>query len=142
MTDYKLVATALRKCKATFCDKCPIHDGCRSFGDNTGYAASVIDELVAENEKLVKMYVKAEIDATNSLGELLTVNAKYNALLDDVQGYQGSICCYCKNIVREKGMAPSCKEFGDFPTTDGVPLMCGKFEWRGAADGSGGECRG
>ena len=54
-----------------------------------------------------------------------------DALLSDVSGYQGVICNYCANLVRVKGAEPTCKRFGEFPISDGAPLMCGRWEWRG-----------
>lgn len=66
------------------------------------------------------------------MGEIAKLTAERDALLADVKDYQGSICCYCKHIVRDNEKKKVyCGRFGDFPTSDGMPLECGRWEWRG-----------
>lgn len=80
----------------------------------------------------------AEESVAKEIAELETkchqLEKERDALLADVSDYQGSICCYCKNIVRAKGVEPSCRVFGEFPITNGLLMSCGRWEWRGVKD--------
>lgn len=71
-------------------------------------------------------------DAFGLCRYIYRLEAEHDALLSDVNDYQGSVCCYCKHIVRDnEKKRVYCGRYGDFPTSDGMPLMCGRFEWRG-----------
>ena len=62
--------------------------------------------------------------------EISKLTAERDALLTDVSDYQGNICAFCKNFKRIAHRS-FCEHFDNLPMEDGVPLMCGKWEWRG-----------
>lgn len=62
--------------------------------------------------------------------EIDKLTAERDALLADVSDYQGNICAFCKNFKRIAHRS-FCEYFDNLPMEDGVPLMCGKWEWRG-----------
>ena len=110
-------------------DSCPLNELYKEpvNPDPTDKLLQTINELTAEVERYKKLYLKFETDATNLTGELMTVHAKYKALLEDVQSYQGSICCYCANLVRDAEQKKIyCKRYDKR-----MPMVCGNWEWRG-----------
>lgn len=92
----------------------------------------------AYNNGYYKGKSEAEENAAKEIAELVTkchkLQKERDTLLADVRDYQGSICCYCKNIVRAKGIEPSCRVFGEFPITNGLLMSCGRWEYRGVKD--------
>lgn len=54
----------------------------------------------------------------------------------DMHQLQGALCSYCENLYRVEGVGTvSCRVFGnDYGGEDGVPLICGRFKWRGVCD--------
>lgn len=74
------------------------------------------------------------MNTVNALeGKIRHLEAERDALLSDVSDYQGNICAFCKNFKRIAHRS-FCEHFDNLPMEDGVPLMCGKWEWRGVKD--------
>lgn len=109
------------------------HDATEQAYKN-GYAVgyeTAQEEFNIQHNELVTAWHQLTIENSELVTKCHKLTAERDALLADVQDYQGSICCYCKHIQREKGVEPQCAVFGDFPVTNGIPLECGRWEWRG-----------
>lgn len=131
------------------CEGCPLSDN--EEYDEEGNA--VCSLLMAENTEKLAMpreghkeiawqegYAIGCAAMREEVKTLLEANQRvveeYGALLSDVQSYQGDICCYCKNLVRDNEKRKVyCKCFGEeFLEEEGTPLSCGRFAWRGVTN--------
>ncbi len=100
-------------------------------GYEHGYAAAQ-EEFNIQHNELVTAWHQLTIENSELVTKCHQLTAERDALLADVKDYQGSICCYCKHIVRDyEKRQVYCGHFGDFPTSDGMPLECGRWEWKG-----------
>ena len=96
---------------------------------NNGYSAGY-----AEAQKLLEAKCRENLYTALHMVEMDAqinkLTAERNALLSDVSDYQGNICAFCKNFkcIAHRSF---CEHFDNLPLEDGVPLMCGKWEWRG-----------
>ena len=89
-----------------------------------------ISKLTAERDESHRAW-KAEAESVTLLLKAISeCRAERDALLADVSDYQGNICAFCKNFKRIAHRS-FCEHFDNLPMEDGVPLMCGKWEWRG-----------
>lgn len=131
MIDYQKIACAMRQCKFNTddCNVCAINAECkkrRHFIED--YAADIIEELLTENEKLKKLYLRAETDATNLTGELATVYAERDAAIADIKAMARRLPIACNWCAFEVLNDPNCLEC-DRLTDQGK--MNAYFEWRG-----------
>lgn len=91
-----------------------------------------IQQLESDNESKQKRIDELEF-------RLAQVERARDACIDDMKQFQGATCNTCKHHYRPDPNVRhyECALFGkfsDFLNSEEIPLMCGKFEWRGVCE--------